>query len=256
MTVRRDDPALHGEHLGDGATVQRIELGPRRRQQETASVGEVVERRLRGHPVGFVGLGVVTVGALPLREGTDEEERVVATGPFFLRRHPVGPRPQQIGPQHQLLGAQELPERQRLVLQRRALLPVHRGVVDEQVRIVGRPGEQHTGLLERLPRRRAHQRLGELEVHPEPIGPPLPVRSVPGDVGVAVAVVDTAAGKHHHPGHEVHRRVPAHQKDLNAFGEACGLVPDQHHRRSRPRSQGFGHVRLRCAARIRVRRAK
>ncbi|AMC65444.1 hypothetical protein RN09_3696 [Mycobacterium tuberculosis variant africanum] len=35
----------------------------------------------------------------------------------------------------------------------------------------------------------------------------------PAQVGVAVAVVDSPAGKHHYPGGEIHRSVPPHQED-------------------------------------------
>ena len=44
----------------------------------------------------------------------------------------------------------------------------------------------------------------------EALRPPRRLRSGPGDVRVAVAVVDATAGKHHHAGDEVHRGVPPH----------------------------------------------
>lgn len=227
-------------------------------EQKAAPLGEIVEGGLRRDPVGPVGLGVVAVGPLPLRQRTDEEVGVVAPGALLLGCHPVGPRTQQIGSQHQLFRAQELAEGQRLVLQRRALVAIHRRVVDQQVRIVGGTGEQHPALLERLPGRGTHQRRGELRVHAEPLGPPVLVGSVPGDVSGAVPVVDPAARKHHHAGDELHGRMPAHQENLEALTDAVGLVPDQHHRRGGAGHQriGVGHARLLCAARLRVRRAK
>ena len=54
----------------------------------------------------------------------------------------------------------------------------------------GGAGEQHTGFLERLPCRRAHQRLGQVGIDAQPPGPPRRLGPEPGDVGVAVAVVD------------------------------------------------------------------
>ncbi len=48
MRLDRHDLAFHGQHFGDGAAGQRVQLRPRRRQQERARLGEVVERLPRG----------------------------------------------------------------------------------------------------------------------------------------------------------------------------------------------------------------
>ena len=121
------------------------------------------------------------------------------------------------------------------------------------------PGEQHAGLLERLAGRGAHQRLGQVGVDAEPLRPPRRLGAVPGDVGVAVAVVDAAAGEHHHAGDELHRRVPAHQEHLDV-----PAVPRRVSRTSITVAAGLGSQRIwsvvmraSCAPRgVRVRRAK
>src|SRR5215204_1790789 len=89
----RHDLPFHGKHFGDRAAVERVQLRPGRRQQEGTSLGELVETGLRRAPERAVGFGVLTVGTLPLRQCTDEEKGVVATGALLFRRHPIRPRP-------------------------------------------------------------------------------------------------------------------------------------------------------------------
>ena len=170
----------------------------------------------------MVGLGVLIVGALTLREGADEEVRVVTTGALLLGRHPVRPRPQQIGAQHKFLTAQKIGEGQASVLQCGTGLVVHRGVADNPVGVIGRAGEQHSGFLEGLPGGRAHQGLGQVGLDAETLCPPGGFGSVPGpdtgQSGVPVAFVHAAAGKHRHTGGELHRRMATHQEHLEPGG--------------------------------------
>src|SRR6202035_2440159 len=105
----------------------------------------------------------------------------------------------------------------------------------------------------------AHERLGQLVVGAETLRPPRRRRSRPGDVGVAVAVLDPAAGKHHRSRGEFHCGVAPHQENGNA-GWVFSEFAHQHYGRGRPGRQRdvrvVSHKRLRWAARVRMRRAK
>jgi hypothetical protein len=109
---------------------------------------------------------------LALGERADEEVGVVATGALFLGRHPVGPRPEQVGAQDELLRAQEVREGQRVVGQRGPRIAIDRRVAHDTVGIVGRPREEDTGLLERLARGGADECFCEILVDVEAFGPP------------------------------------------------------------------------------------
>ena len=70
-----------------------------------------------------------------------------------------------------------------------------------------------------------------------------------------IAVVDAAAGEHRHSRGELHGAVPAHQENR----QPVRGVADQHDGRRGAHRQRFGsvaHTLLRCAARLRARRAK
>ena len=231
------DLTLDGQHVGNRAPVQRVQLRPGRRQQEATAGFEFGDGGLRRGPLRTVGFGVVAVGTLTFRQHPDEEVGVIATGALGFGRHPVGPRPQQIGSQHQVFAAQEVGERQRPVGQRLAGFAVDRCVADDAVRVVGRAGEQHAAFLEGFAGGGAHQRLGQLGVGAEPLRPPRRRRPGPGDVGVAVAVVDAAAGEYDCPGGEFHCGVPSHQEHRDTVGGLRAAAS-----RSRPAGPATGHT--------------
>ena len=60
------DPAFDGEYLRHCAAGQRVELGPRRRQQEAFLGREIRKGGFGRDPVGRLGFGVVAVGPLPV----------------------------------------------------------------------------------------------------------------------------------------------------------------------------------------------
>src|SRR5271166_7156009 len=85
VRLHRDDLTLYGQHVGDRASGQRIQLGPGWRQQEGAAGFEVGDGGLWRAPLRTVGLGVVAVGALTFRQRPDEEVGVVAAGALGFR---------------------------------------------------------------------------------------------------------------------------------------------------------------------------
>ena len=96
----------------------------------------------------------------PCGKRGDEEPRVVAAF-LDLRGDPVRPGAQQVGAEHEPAPGEQLGQRLRPVEQR---LPVGLPVVAAGVRhdrVLGRPGEQHAGLLERLAYGGADQLAGE-----------------------------------------------------------------------------------------------
>ena len=137
--------------------------------RNVAAGREVVERLLGRDPAGPVGFGVLAVGPLSLRQCADKEVRVVAAGALLLRRHPVRPRSQQVGPQHQVLAPQEVGERQRVVGQCGPRIAVDGRVADDALRVVVRSGEQHAGLFEGFAGGGADQRLGQVGVDAQPV---------------------------------------------------------------------------------------
>jgi hypothetical protein len=85
----------------------------------------------------------------------------------------VRPDAEQVGTQYQAPAMQEVGEPERARLQRDPVgLPVVAGRVTDH-RLRGRPGQQHTGLLERLPYCGRHVRRGRVgratQSLPEPL---------------------------------------------------------------------------------------
>ena len=181
-----------------------------------------VERSLRAGPPRDIGLAGRIVGFLSGGHRGKEEAGVVAA--FLVHRcDPVRERAQQIRAQRQLTGTQEIREGDRLVDERVTIGAQRRRIRE----VLTRRCEQHPAFLERLADRGAHECLREFDARGELVRPPRRLRAGPGEIGVAVALVDPTAGEHGHPAGEGHLLHPALQEHLDAVVAVAG----EHHRR-------------------------
>src|SRR6266508_2455758 len=229
---RGDDPVLRRVESGGDGVVRR-ELGAAevgRRQHGQLTGVDLGDGGRRGQPGDLVGLAGDVARLLAGGEGGEEEARVVPAR-LELRRDPVSPRAEQVRPQHQPAPVQEVGERQRPPLQRDpVVLPVRPGRVRDHGRR-GRPGEQHAGLLERLPYGGRDVGDGEFRRAPEPLSELRRRRPGPRVRDGGVRLVHPAAGEHRHPRRERHRRGPPQQVHLRP----THTVAQQDHRRRRTR---------------------
>ena len=160
------DPArrpARGQHGGDRVVVG--ELLQRRR-----CVGGIIGRSPRragpARPPGRThrprsASAVTSRVAWPCRQRGDEEAGVVPAASSPRRRDPVRPGPEQVGAQHQAAPGQQLGQREVAPLQRRPGRPPSPCRRSATTVVRGRAGQQHAGLLERLPHGGAHQRPGQ-----------------------------------------------------------------------------------------------
>jgi hypothetical protein len=155
---RRDRPvAGRGEHTGHVAVRSDvIQRGDRRWHEGQLAGSEPCEGVTRAQPGHLVRLPAHRARPLAGGHRGHEEARVVP--PLLeLRGDPVRPRRDQVGAQQEASLDQQVAEGQRPGHQRLALalVAVLQGVRDDLGRVG--PGEQHSGLLERLTQRRADQ---------------------------------------------------------------------------------------------------
>ncbi|MFC7469107.1 hypothetical protein ACFQVA_18605 [Actinomadura keratinilytica] len=107
----------------------------------------------------------------------------------------------------------------------------HASPVVSATTLSGPGGQQHPGLLEGLPHRRADHRLCLGRAHPQPLAPALQRRPGPPH-GTVVARVDPAARVGVRAAREGHRGAPPQHVD--AEPRAAGLVAQEHDRGGPP----------------------
>ena len=141
----------------------------------------------------------------PVGQRGDEEPRAEAAR-LEDRRAPARPHAEQVGAQHQARGGRGTSVNASSRASRACRSASQSSPVVSATTVVRRrPGEQHAGLLERLPHGGAHQRPRHLLVVAEPVAHSAARGPGPGDGAVEVARVDAAAGEDAH----ARRRTPS-----------------------------------------------
>ena len=147
-----------------------------------------------------------------------------------LGGHPVGEAGERVGREFQVLGLRHLGHGGAVLLQREPpAVPERRQPVRPDERLAAAlAGQQHARLLERL----AHAGRADRErgVGKRPGAP-----AAGAEPGVAVGVLDLAAGKHKRAGGEIDPVVAHHHEDLDALRP----VAAEHQRRRKPGLDGF-----------------
>jgi hypothetical protein len=220
---------------------QGAQLPPRGGHQVDLAGPEAAQQLGGGRPAVAGRLGGHPLGGLALRQVDGEEERVVAAR-APVRGDPPGPRHERAGVGAQPLAVEQLPEVHLVALDGVAQLVGERGHPGRVHGSAGDgvPGQEHSGLLERLADgggQHATGALGGVELREGAVGvhglvrqpqAPAPVgqiRALPQSVRQVVRGVHAAAGEGRGVGAEGHGPGAA---DGEHRGLAAGPGPDQH----------------------------